>query len=127
LIQYVEEFAMDVVLESFLEKMKSTEVDISIHVKATINITPFVARQKVNVLVLDRIGTGLLAENPDLVATDGRLRWRVPVVLSLAGHGRIGQVGTVDVDVQTGEVLADDDLIKTINQHAIQLAPSTAF
>jgi hypothetical protein len=127
LIQYVEEFAMDVVLESFLEKMKSTEVDISIHVKATINITPFVARQKVNVLVLDRIGTGLLAENPDLVATDGRLRWRVPVILSLSGHGRIGQVGTVDVDVQTGEVLADDDLIKTINQHAIQLAPSTAF
>ncbi|MFZ0547788.1 MAG: hypothetical protein WAM60_20240 [Candidatus Promineifilaceae bacterium] len=118
---------MDVVLESLLEKMQTTELDINIHVKATFNVTPFVARQKVNVMLLDRVGTGLLAESPDLVATDGRLRWRVPVILALPGHGHVGQVGTVDVDVQSGEILADDALIESIVQHATQLAPSSTL
>jgi hypothetical protein len=118
---------MDVVLESLLEKMHATEVDINIHVKATFNVTPFVARQKVNVMLLDKVGTGLLAETPDLVATDGHLRWRVPVVLALPGSGNLGQVGTVDVDVQSGEVLADDALLKAITHHAIQLAPSSTL
>ncbi len=115
---------MDVVLESLIEKMQATEVDINIHVKATFNVTPFVAKQKVNGLLLDRVGTGLLAEMPDLVATDGRLRWRVPISLSLAGAGHLGQVGLIDVDVQTGEILADDVLIETIAHHAEKLTPS---
>jgi hypothetical protein len=108
-------------LDSLKIKNPATELDISIHLKATINITPFVARQKVNGTLLDRVGTGVLAETPDLVVTDGGLRWRVPVILALPGHGRIGQVGAIDVDVQSGEVLADDGLIETISNHAAQL------
>jgi hypothetical protein len=118
---------MDVVLESLIEKMQATELDINIHVKATFNVTPFVARQKVNGMLLDRVGTGLLSESPDLVAADGRLCWRVPVVLALPGSGRLGQVGTVDVDVQSGEVLADDALIDSITHHATQLASDPAL
>jgi hypothetical protein len=118
---------MDVVLESLINKMPATEIDINIHVKATINVTPFVARQKVNVVLLDRVGTGLLAESPDLVASDGRLYWRVPVALALPGSGRLGQVGVVDVDVQSGEVLTDDAVIEAITHHATQLAPSSTL
>lgn len=88
------------------------------------NVTPFVARQKVNVLLL--VGTGLLSETPALVAAEGRLRWRVPVALSLPWRGRLGEIGAIDVDVHTGEVLADDILIRDLTHRANQLAASPA-
>jgi hypothetical protein len=117
---------MEVMLdEALLTKLQAAQVDINVHVTASINITPFVARQKVNVLLLDKVGTGLLSETPDLVATAGRLRWRVPITLSLPWRGRLGQVGTIDVDVQTGEVLVDDNLILEFSHRANQLAASS--
>jgi hypothetical protein len=118
---------MAVVLdEAMLVKLQAAQVDINVHVTATINVTPFVAKQKVNVLLLDKIGTGLLSESPDLAASEGRLYWRVPVALALPGRGRLGHLGAIDVDVQTGEVLADDTLISDITRHANQLAASSA-
>lgn len=108
--------------EAMLAKLQAAQVDINVHVTARINVTPFVARQKVNVLLLDKVGTGLLSESPDLAASGERLYWRVPVTLSLPGQGRLGQVGAIDVDVQTGEVLADDTLISDITRHANLLA-----
>jgi hypothetical protein len=106
--------------ETTIAQLHHAEVDVTVHVKARINVTAFVARQKVNVWLLDKVGTGLLSEKPSLVAANGRLYWRVPVVLSLPGHGRLGQVGSVDVDVQTAELLADQSLIEQITQNAIQ-------
>jgi hypothetical protein len=50
-----------------------------------------------------------------------RLLWRVPVILALPTPGRLGQVGTVEVDVQTGQVLADDTTWQEISDHAEQL------
>lgn len=108
--------------QAMLTQLQAAQVDINVHVTATINVTPFVARQKVNVLLLDKVGTGLLSESPGLAAIGGRLCWRVPVALALPGRGRLGQAGVVDVDVQTGEVLADDILISDIARHANQLA-----
>jgi len=117
---------MNVVLDDVLwAKLKAAEVDINVHVKTTINVTPFVARQKVNVFLLDKVGTGLLADAPDLVMAGQRLLWRTPVILSLPGHGRLGQVGVVDVDVQTGEVLGDQTLITGLTNHANQLAANS--
>jgi hypothetical protein len=117
---------MGVVLDDGMwAKLKAAEVDISVHVKATINVTPFVARQKVNVFLLDKVGTGLLADAPNLMVVGQRLQWRVPVILSLPGHGRLGQIGVVDVDVQTGEILANQSLITDLTNHANQLAASS--
>ena len=113
--------------EAMLAKLQAAQVDINVHVTAVLNVTPFIARQKVNVLLLDKVGTGLLSEPPDLATWAGRLYWRVPVALSLPGRGRLGRVGTVDVDVQTGEVLADHALISDIARHASQLAAGSAF
>lgn len=73
--------------EAMLAKLQAAQVDISVHVTATLNVTPFVARQKVNVLLLDKVGTGLLSEAPDLAASEGRLYWRVQVALALPGRG----------------------------------------
>ena len=54
---------------------------------------PFVAREKVNVLLLDKVGTGLLSETPALVAAKGRLRWRVSAVFLLPRRGRLAKSG----------------------------------
>jgi hypothetical protein len=119
---------MEVVLdEAMLAKLQAAQVDINIHISATLNITPFVGRQKVNVLMLDKVGTGLLAETPQLVAAEGRLSWRVPVILALPDRGRLGEVGTIDVDVQTGQVLADEPLVSEIARRANQLASGPAL
>jgi hypothetical protein len=118
---------MEVILdEATLANLQNAELDISIRVKSKINVTAFTARQKINVLLLDKAGTGLLAESPDLVAVDGRLCWRVPVVLSLPEHGRLGQVGSIDVDMQTSEVLMPPSAIETIIDNANQLAQRTS-
>jgi len=50
----------------------------------------------------------------------------VPVALALPSRGRLGQVGAIDVDVQTGEVLTDDTLISDITRHANQLTAGSA-
>ncbi len=89
-------------------------------------VTSFTARQKVNVLLLDKAGTGLMAESPVLATVDSRLCWRVPVVLSLPGHGRLGLVGTIDVDMQTSDILMSPSAIETIIDNANQLAQRTA-
>lgn len=59
-------------------------------VTVAINITSFVARQKVNVLLLDKVGTGLLSEIPALVAADWkqvflvRVAWGTTPIIALA-------------------------------------------
>ena len=113
--------------EATLTNLQDAELDIMVHVKSKINVTSFTARQKVNVLLLDRAGTGLLAESPLLAAVNGRLCWRVPVVLSLPGHCRLGQVGIIDVNMQTSEVLMSPSTIETIIDNANQLAQRTAL
>ena len=101
----------------------AAQVDIRLHVSAQVNITPFVARQKVSLLMLDRVGNLLHGGEPELLVSE-RLYWRVPVLLSIPSRGLVGQVSAVSVDAQTGEVLADDTLLKDIAEHARRLLAS---
>jgi hypothetical protein len=105
-----------------LTKVPTTsQVDIQIHISATMNVSPVVARRKVNALLLDHVGTGVYADDPEMTIRDGQLLWRVPVILALPALGRLGQVGKVEVDVQTGEVMADDATWQEMRDHAEQL------
>lgn len=99
------------------------QVDVRLHVSAPVNITPFVARQKVNLLMLDRVGNLLHGGEPEFLVAD-RFYWRVPVLLSTPRRGLMGQVGVLKVDAQTGEVLAEDDTLKEIAEHADRLLAS---
>jgi len=103
----------------------SAQVDIQLRVSAQVNITPFVARQKVNVLMLDRVGNLLHGGEPEMLVSE-RLYWRVPVSLSTPRQGLVGQVGAVRVDAQTGEVLAEDELLKDLAEHARRLLAGPA-
>ena len=110
-----------------LSELEPAQVDSSVRDSATLDITPLVARQQVDRLVATAVGTGLSSGKPVLVAEHGRLRWRVPVYLALPDKDRLGQVGQIDVDAQTGETLADDELLDAIGDHAERLAAGSAL
>ena len=91
-----------------------------------IHISAFVARQKVNVLMLERVSNLLLAGEPRLTeAPDGSRVWHVPVDLTFPTHGRVGCVGEVEVDARYGEVHYDDALLTQIAHEAERLAQQT--
>lgn len=103
------------------------QVTISINITTALNISAFAARQKVNGLVLSEVGTGIGGDTPSLVVERQRILWRVPLFLSLPSKGRIGQVGSIDVDAHTGEVLADAKTLKEIEDHAERLAAGSGI
>lgn len=97
------------------------ELSINIQVSAPIKTTAFSARQKVTGFVADEISTNMHGAEPTLVVDD-RICWRVPVVLSLPPEGDRGEVGAIDVDVETGQLQITPELIKEIEDRAEYLA-----
>ena len=61
------------------------------------------------------------AGEPRLVVSE-RILWRVPVILSMPPNGDRGEVGTIDVDVETGQLVVNQSLIEEIVQRAEYLA-----
>jgi hypothetical protein len=45
------------------------------------------------------------AKEPTLIIVDGKGFWRVPAWIAFSSHRWKGVVGTVDVDVETGEII----------------------
>lgn len=90
--------------------------------KPKVQITPLAARQQVNVLMLEKVGNLLLAGEPWLVQTAAGSRWRVPVDLTYPGRGRVGQVGTLDVDASLGLVIYTEESLQLFRDEAEALA-----
>ncbi len=94
--------------------------------EAAIPISALVARQKVNVLVLEQVSNLLLADEPALMQLpDGKWIWRVPIDLTFPGRGRVGRIGEVDVDAHYGEVHYSDETLAQITEATRQLAQRT--
>lgn len=108
-------------LANVLPQLQSAQVDINIHVSAQLNITPFVARQKVNRLLVTEASTGLGSGKPELVIANEGVYWRVPVNFALPHRGGLGQVGQIDVDVQNGHVLVTSTQLQEMVDHAERL------
>lgn len=96
-------------------------VDLKIEITAQVNITAFVAQQKVTQFVISEISNQLCGDTPDLNVGE-RLCWSVPVVLTSPAKGTIGRVGEILVDADTGELLADTDTVERIDANAEWLA-----
>jgi hypothetical protein len=99
------------------------EVKFELTVTSKVNFTAHVARIRVNKLLLDQVGL-FYGEKPSLVVTE-RLLWRVPVMFSTPNTGPLGQVGSLDVDTQTGEILYTQDLLNSFKDRAHALAERT--
>lgn len=98
-----------------LQELQS--LDIQINVAATINISPQAARRRVTSWVASEVGNMLLGERPQLVVGK-RTIWRVPIVLGSSTLGILGEIGAVDVDAETGEILLTETLSQEILQNA---------
>ena len=97
------------------------QVRVDIRIMAELNVSAFMARQKVTGYVLDRVSDHMAGDEPSLVVDGERFLWRVPVYLAVLPHGRLGQVGTIDVDAQTGQLLVTNRLIEEMQRNARQL------
>ncbi len=96
-------------------------VSLNLHLAATLAITAEDARHCVNRHVVANLGTGLIARPPELAIVGEQIYWRVPIALSLPGLGDLGQVGMIDIDAQTGNIMTAPDIEDRIIQHARRL------
>jgi hypothetical protein len=97
------------------------QLAIDIRLSATVNVTAFSARQKVTGFVADEISTNMHGSKPQLIVGE-RICWRVPVILSMPPSGDRGEVGKIDVDVETGQLMVTRALIEEIERRAEYLA-----
>lgn len=102
-------------------------LSLKLDVVATINITAEEARQKVGIFAGNQIADLLSGEYPGLVWQHEKAYWRVPVVLHSRSLGRIGVVGAVDVDVETGELQVTGQIVEEIEENAQRFAISAAL
>jgi len=113
-------------MASIMEALPRTgRLEVDIKVRADMNISAFAAKQKVNGFVLSDISYMMHAGDPTLILTE-RICWRVPIILSLTSRGDVGEVGAIDVDVETGQMRVTPQLIAEINARAQGLALSAA-
>ncbi len=86
-----------------------------------INITADEAQKKVNHWLFTQVSCMMGAATPTL-AVGPRIVWRVPAILTATHLGEVGAAGTVDVDVQTGEMDSSPLCKERILQGASALA-----
>jgi hypothetical protein len=96
---------------------QSGQLEIDIRLSATVNVTAFSATQKVTGFVVDEISTNMHGGAPQLVV-DQHIVWRVPVILSLPPTGDRGEVGAIDVNVETGQLMITRELVEEIERRA---------
>jgi hypothetical protein len=112
---------MAITLESI---PKTGRLEVDIKVSANVNVTAFTARQKANNFVLSEISYMMHAGEPALVLGK-RIYWRVPVILSLTSRGDVGEVGHIDVDVETGQIDISPQQIAEIEARAETITAHT--
>ena len=109
-------------MDALIEQLpRSGQIQLTIQVSAQFNYSAPAARQRVSRFVADEIGYLLRAGEPTL-AISGRMLWRVPVIFATPDAGPLGEVGTIDVDVETGQIAATPEQVAAINRHAEDLA-----
>ncbi len=87
-----------------IEIPKAKRMHFKVELSTQFNITPIVAKQKVNRFLALKVGDQLGAAEPELTVGQG-IYWRVPVRYCLSKIGELGIVGFLVIDVNTGEML----------------------
>ncbi len=109
------------------QPQETENLQLEVNISATLGITAEQARRKVSRFLMDHVSMFLSPSAPLLVVeSQEKIYWRFPVGLSLGQQGYLGQVGEVDVDAYTGELLLDNDSLARVEANAQRLAQSTA-
>jgi hypothetical protein len=109
------------------DRKSGAVMEVNVYLQATV-IAPEVARRKANVWLSMNAGHLLLAEDPELVLDDP-LQWRFSVVRSLPnldkpGTAQRSQIGRIQMNAGTGEILHPDSLIQELTANADALGRS---
>lgn len=94
---------MSVLLDHFSLPDKGP-VRVTLNRSFVINSTAEEAQRKVHLWLLNEVSCNIGAETPDLAIGQESVVWRVPAVYTAPHLGHVGVAGTVDVNVQTGEM-----------------------
>lgn len=79
------------------------------------------ARRKANGWLFDYVGNMVLADQATLLSQEQRAIWRFGVFVTALSHEPRGPIGNLDVDAQTGEVLADAQAAEELIRRGEQL------
>lgn len=111
---------MTIIIEPYPIPEKG-KVELNVQRSFEINITAEEARRQVNRWLHDHVPMLIGAESPALVVGE-QIVWRVPAVFRVPDLGRVGIVGTVDVDVSSGSMTIPSDLGAELERKAEELA-----
>lgn len=111
---------MTVILNHYV--LPDTKGAFEIRQDITINVTAVEARRMVRRWLSNEVAFMITATEPTLVVHKDHAVWLVPAVLTATHVGHVGQVGTVEVDVATEEMLVNDALKESILQKTMELA-----
>ena len=101
-------------------------LSLHIHTDVQIKISANQAQYDITQYVHSKISSHMHAKPPILVLGP-RVAWRVPIHLTFPSFGDAGQVGTIDVDVETGQAKITDAIIQEIESHAEDIARRFIF
>jgi hypothetical protein len=88
-------------------------------------IHKFMAGRLVNMFILTNVSSSLMAGDPVLSThQDGRLVWRVPVLLANASRGSLVQAGNLDVDADFGGIIYTESDLDKLKEEAERLMRS---
>lgn len=91
-----------------------------------VNITAYTARQQASGYVGSHVSHLMGGGDPTLLLAQGRVVWRVPILLSSPRRGLLGQVGYLDIDARTGQMFVSPNFLSQIETHAQALLDSSS-
>jgi hypothetical protein len=110
---------MTIILDQYTLPEKG-KVDLKVDRSFEIKVTAEEARRQVNRWLLNEVSYMIGAEAPTLVVGE-RVVWQVPAWIGFPDVGRVGIVGTVEVDTETGEMNNTAECKAAIERQAEEL------
>ena len=83
-------------------------VDYRIEIRTELKITAEEARRRATRYLLANLGNQVSSGETVLIITPGKVRWKCPVLYGVLGKGTLGQIGELVMDVETGDVIAEE-------------------
>ena len=111
---------MTLLLENYVVPERG-QVEIVFQRSFEIKVTAEEARREVNRWLIEFVSIQMGADEPALVIGD-RVVWRVPAHISFPQVGYAGNVGTIDINVETGEMDATEDKAAEMKRHGQEIA-----
>ncbi len=90
--------------------LRNPALTFDLIIRVTVNIAPKTAQRQVTAWLVSEVGNMLMGGQPQLVISNRQTVWQVPIILTSSTKGQVGQVGSVAVDTESGQLLLNQHL-----------------